>query len=295
MKREHDSINRSMEEAGMGGDSPDRVKLMELFSIRDSCPECSGIISGELDMKMIVSKRKQGVPLEYLLGVAGFMERLFYCTPDTLIPRADTSLLVETAISVIRRLQDSGERALEIIEIGTGCGNIAVMVASLSGNTIIHASDISEKAIRVARKNIKAYDLQERIILECGDMFEPFRGRSPVDIIICNPPYIPSGSLNNLGSEIIDHEPVLALDAGTYGVDIFMRLIRDSVDLLRPGGILAFEFGERQEKMIERMLKRSGNYHEVTFHEYDGVPRVASAIRKGDGKAKTGTDKLAEK
>ncbi len=280
MDRKIDSIYRSMEEAGIGEDSPDRIKLMELFSIRDNCPECLTIIPGKLDMKTIARKRKQGIPLEYLLGAAGFMGRLFYCTPDTLIPRADTSLLVRTTVSAASRLRENGAGDLEIIEIGTGCGNIAVMVASLSRDTVIYASDISGEALRVARKNIEAYNLQERIMLECGDMFEPFRDRSPVDMVICNPPYIPSGSLQNLDSEIIDHEPVLALDAGTYGIDIFMRLIRDSVDFLKPGGILAFEFGERQENIIERLLKRSGDYHQVAFHNYDGVPRVASAIRK---------------
>jgi len=276
------SIYRLFREAGIDETSPDSEKLISLFSIGEKCPECSSIMNNDLDFKMVAKKRKEGVPLEYALGVAQFMDHLFYCTTDTLIPRADTSLLVETAVSAVKELQGRGRKEVRIIEIGTGCGNIAVMVASLSKDTIIHASDISPDAVKVAGKNVELYGLGDRIRLKVGDMFEPFRKEEALDVVICNPPYIPSGSLQNLGREILDHEPVLALDAGTYGIDIFRRLIRDSLDFLRPGGVLAFEFGERQEKIVNRLLEKSGRYRDICFHEYQKIPRAVSAAKKTD-------------
>ncbi|MBD3179528.1 MAG: HemK family protein methyltransferase [Candidatus Latescibacteria bacterium] len=279
MAIDFDSIHSSLEKAGINEKSPDRARLLELLSAGEKCPEFSSLIPGDLDIKAVARKRREGMPMEYALGIARFMGRIFCCTPDTLIPRADTSCLVESAVSAIDQLRDSGAGELEITEIGTGCGNIAIMVALLSEETSVHASDISEAAIKVARRNIEAYRLSSRITLRCGDMFEPLRELGQADIVICNPPYIPSGSLKNLDREIIDHEPVIALDAGTYGIDIFRRLIRDSIEFLRPGGILAFEFGERQEKFIRRLLEKSGGYRDISLHNYRGVPRAATAVR----------------
>lgn len=272
------SIRTRLEDAGIGEQSPDGQKLAELLSLGAESGHFSKLIPGEIDMRQIAGKREEGVPLEYAAGFAVFMDKIFYCTADTLIPRADTALLVETAAAAANGMIGNERKSVDIIEIGTGCGNIAVMLAHLTPGARIFASDISDEAVRVARRNIEAYNLEERIELSCGDMFAPFSKEKPVDIVICNPPYIPSGSLEKLGREILDHEPVLALDAGTYGIDIFRRLIRESLEYLAPGGALAFEFGERQEKIVRRLIEKNGGYGEIEFHDYNGTPRVVSAV-----------------
>jgi release factor glutamine methyltransferase len=104
---------------------------------------------------------------------------------------------------------------------------------------------------------------------------------SEIDLVVCNPPYIPTGSLANLSPEIIDHEPLVALDAGPYGIDIIRRLIADSLSILKPAGILVFEIGEGQEKLAARLLRKNGGYTDVRYHkDGDGTIRVISAKKE---------------
>jgi release factor glutamine methyltransferase len=219
--------------------------------------------------------------MEYILGVAPFMGRLFECTPDTLIPREDTELLTRVTLSFIEKAREKSDEAPRVIEIGTGCGNIAVTLAILAEKAVIRASDISEEAVAVARRNVNRHGLGKRVTMECGDMFEPHRDAGferNTDIVTCNPPYIPSASLKKLDREITDNEPVLALDAGTFGIDIFRRLIGGAVEFLRPGGVLTFEFGSGQEKLVERLLSRREEYSGFRLHRYGDEARVASAV-----------------
>jgi release factor glutamine methyltransferase len=171
---------------------------------------------------------------------------------------------------------------LNIIDAGTGCGNIAVALAMSAKNTHIYASDISSDAIDIARMNVEKYKLQEQIELFCGDLFTPFdnpdnAGR--IDIIVCNPPYIPSSTLHKLPPEVIKFEPVVALDAGPYGINIFRRLINDSIRLLKPDGVLLFEIGEGQERLVKRLFKKSEHYPDLRLYRIGDNVRVIRAGR----------------
>jgi len=202
--------------------------------------------------------------LEYVLGRAQFMGRTFHCSPATLIPRAETGELVEATIEVIRQEQQT-KQALTLVEIGIGCGNIAVSLALATEHVKILASDVSSAAVEVARRNVAEFGLQERIKLFSGDLFEPFEGEglaNNLDIVVCNPPYIPTASLNKLASEIIDFEPRLALDGGPYGIDFFLRLISEAPKVLKPGGTLLFEIGERQENLVQYLFEK-GAFEEI--------------------------------
>ena len=205
----------------------------------------------------------------------------FFCSPDTLIPREETELLVKATLSLIRKKQEF-ENDLTIIDMGTGCGNIAVSLAMNSDNTRILASDISPAAIEIAQKNVNEFGLQEMVSLFCGDLFSSFHGLScegRIDLIVCNPPYIPTASLCRLPRAVIDYEPSVALDAGAYGIGFFRRLIADSFSMLKPEGILIFEIGEGQEKLVTRLLERNGGYKDVGYFK-DGVHiRVISATK----------------
>ncbi|HEY5997785.1 MAG TPA: peptide chain release factor N(5)-glutamine methyltransferase [bacterium] len=230
----------------------------------------------------IEQRGKGTVPLEYLVGRAVFMGNVFHCTPDTLIPTEDTDLLVRVVSEHARGATAPGRRPT-IIEIGTGSGNIAITLAlGLEGARIL-ASDISAGAVEVARRNVAKHGVQDRVSLFCGDMFAPFADldcRGAVDVVVSNPPYIPTSSLARLSSEIVDHEPLVALDGGPYGIDIYRKLIAGAREFLSPQGVLVFEIGERQEKLVERLLKKTGGYGDIACHERQGSVRVMSARKK---------------
>lgn len=256
-------------------------KLRDIYCIGEKTPTGMALLN-EVDINSdeVKVQRNRGVPLEYVLGVAPFMGNLFKCTPDTLIPREWTELLVNTVMYFIEKEQlTDRKREIIVLEIGTGCGNIAVTLALNSHHTKIYASDVSEAAAEVARENVSHYNLEDRVNIYCGDMFEPYENadiKGKVDIVVCNPPYIPAGSLKKLDPEIIEHEPVIALEAGSYGIDIFRRLVNDSVYYLKPNGVLTFEFGSGQEKLVNRIISRKIGYRDIRFFQYDGEYRVAS-------------------
>lgn len=229
----------------------------------------------------VLEHLSRGVPPQYIMARALFMGNVFHCTEDTLIPRPETGLLVETAHEFIERNKRSGFHRQTIIEIGTGCGNIAVSLAMLcDGGIRILASDISAPAVGVARLNVEKYQMDSKVTLRCGDLYEPFGDvQGNTDMVICNPPYIPTSSLKKLAKKIIENEPVVALDGGPYGIDIFRRLVNGAPAMLKREGVLLFEIGEGQERLIERILQRNGAFKDVRFFTFEGKVRVVGAIR----------------
>ena len=128
------------------------------------------------------------------------------------------------------------------------------------------------------------FNLQNRVQLFYGDLFAPFRGsgiEGMVDIVVCNPPYLPTSTLDKLAPEIIDHEPVLALDAGTYGLAIFRRLIAEAFTFLRTHGVLVFEIGAGQDRLVNRLLSRNQGYEDIDCFDDGQDVRVMSAVKKG--------------
>lgn len=241
------------------------------------------VLEDGLGLAEIVKQRAEGKPLEYILGVAPFLGELLECSEGALIPREETELLTLTCLRFIEKERDAGVAAPKIIELGTGCGNIAVLLALKTENAEIYASDISEEAVVVASSNVKRCGVTEKVTLMSGDMFEPMRGRGlegTTDLVVCNPPYIPSTSVDRLDPQIIDHEPRVALDAGAYGLDIFQRLIKGAPEFLRPGGMLAFEIGAGQEKIVARLFRKAGDAYHAIDQVGDGKEiRVLTAIR----------------
>ena len=241
------------------------------------------ILGEEAGLADIVKQRAEGKPLEYILGVAPFLGELLECSQGALIPREETELLTLTCLRFIEQQQAAGVKVPKIIELGTGCGNIAVLLALKTENAEIYASDISEEAVGVAASNVEKCGVTDRVTLLSGDMYEPFRGKDlegVIDLVVCNPPYIPSTSVDRLDPQIIDHEPRVALDAGAYGIDIFLRLIKGAPEFLRPGGMLAFEIGAGQEKIVSRLFRKTGDVYGPIEQIDDGAEiRVLTAIR----------------
>ena len=223
--------------------------------------------------------RSTGKPMEYIVGETPFMGRLLVVDAGALIPRQETELLAGICIEALREMLEEHDE-LDVIELGTGSGNIAVSIAMALEQTRVWASDVSEEAVAIARLNVERFDIGDRVRLFSGDLFEPLAGEgleNDADLVVCNPPYIPTSSLEKLASEIIDHEPVVALDAGAYGINIFRRLIAESPGFLRQGGMLAFEIGAGQDKLVERLFKKVGDWVDVNTRDDGEAVRVFTA------------------
>ena len=271
-------LHETFSQAGLENPLQETLHLCDILSggaLRALDGRSPTQITPEVSLDEIVRQRQQGVPLEYILQQTVFMGRPFICTPATLIPRAETELLVRTVLSHAATLPDDN---LVIVDVGTGSGNIAVSLALGLPHSRVFALDISPEATARAQEHVDQYDLQSRVTVGCGDLFAPVTGlglEGQVDVVVCNPPYIPSGSLEKMSAEITGHEPLVALDAGPYGINIFRRLVRDAQTFLRPGGLLAFEFGAGQEVLVQRLVQKSGSYVQMrTVNDHSGIPRV---------------------
>ena len=188
-----------------------------------------------------IVRRRNGEPTAYIVGHREFWSLAFEVTKDVLIPRPDTETLVDAALT---RLED-GKRMLDLCT-GTGC--VAVAVASERPDLLIDAVDLSEAACNVARRNVDKHRFADRIQIHTGDLFAPLE-KHPYDLITANPPYIPSGEMTTLQTEV-RQEPALALDGGAEGLDIVWRIIETAPHYLKGGGWLLMEVDPRQTETI---------------------------------------------
>ena len=189
-----------------------------------------------------VKERAAHVPLAYVLGRREFMGLDFRVTRDTLIPRPDTEILVQCAVDFLRARMEAGGAACSIADIGTGTGAIALSTLHYTEGTRADAVDISPAAAAVARENAEMLGLTERVAVHVGDLLAPLAGRR-YDMILSNPPYIPTADIATLMPEVRSYEPHLALDGGADGLNIYRRLMADAPALLNEGGAVAVEVG----------------------------------------------------
>jgi len=291
-KNIHEAYDR-FKESGVQDPFEETMHLLDLLSAGTMRRLNHSVLESKDACLEIIKKRSQGnMPMEYILGKAVFMGNEFLCTQDTLIPTEDTDLLVQVAAGNANKL-NMADKPCTIIEIGTGCGNIAISLALQLENVRIFASDISPNAVAVAQQNVDKYQVKEKVSLFCGDMFSPFQElgyQGAIDMVICNPPYIPTTSLAKLSAEIVDYEPRVALDGGAYGIDAFKKLIANARDFLSPAGMLLFEIGERQEKFVERLFGKNGGYQGVVHFKKHGKIRVMGAQKNEQERIYAGKD-----
>lgn len=196
-------------------------------------------------LKML-DRRRKGEPLQYILGTAEFMSLEFEVNESTLIPRADTETLVETVLDKI------GDKAVKLLDIGTGTGCIGISVARFS-NADVTLADISEKALAAAKRNtekngVRAKFLKIDILSEIPD--------GKFDVIVSNPPYIETEVIKTLQTEVRDYEPLTALDGGADGLLFYRRITKIAPNLLNENGILAFEIGYNQGEAVSELMKQ---------------------------------------
>jgi release factor glutamine methyltransferase len=185
--------------------------------------------------QILVRRRASGYPLPYLTGRVEFYGLEFEVTPDVLIPRPETETLVELALA---------RRPATVADVGTGSGCIAVALAVHLPEAAVCAIEISPAALAVAQRNAERHGVVERVRFLVGDVLNPRPG--PVDLIVSNPPYIPTSTCASLPTSVRDHEPRLALDGGPDGLAIVRQLLTQAPAILNPGGGILIEIGAGQ-------------------------------------------------
>lgn len=200
------------------------------------------------EMNAFLDRRVQGEPVQYIMKKSDFMGMRFYVDHRVLIPRQDTETLVEAAIIALQ-----GQKNPRVLDLCTGSGCIGISIATLAPHAQLTLADISTGALEVAKKN--AHDLNVDVLLRHGDLFKAV-GREKFDLIVSNPPYIPSDELADLQPEV-RREPALALDGGADGLDFYRRIAEEAGQHLLPGGSIYLEVGMGEAQAVLAMLKSS--------------------------------------
>jgi len=214
-----------------------------------------------------VRRRADREPLQYILGETEFWSLSFSVNPSVLIPRADTEVLVEEALKRING-------CASVLDIGTGSGAIAVALAHEKPQLRVTALDCSEQALEVARGNARRNGVAERVTCLAGDLNSLPPG--PFEMIVSNPPYIPSRDWEQLMPEVRDHEPRLALDGGDDGLEAYRRIAVQAAKVLPPGGWLLVEVGIDQAKVVNALFRAAGLTDLEQRDDYAGIPRVVT-------------------
>lgn len=214
----------------------------------------------------LVKRAGEHEPIAHLTGKTEFYSLEFEVTCDCLIPRPETEVLVEQAIEFLR--QRGGKQF--VCDLCTGCGCIAVAIANNFEKVRIVATDISEKALKVAARNVAKHGLSGRIELLCGDLFEPlvpYLDSEKFDLIVCNPPYVSEAEYEGLERNVKDYEPKLALLAGADGLDVYRRIIPSATEFLKENGGLMLETGATQAQNVCELLNKTGIFSEISVEK----------------------------
>jgi len=250
----------------------DRVRLM----LEGDCE-----ISRESfdDLDQLLSRRLLREPLAYIIGEKEFWSLPFKVTPDVLIPRPETEFLIETVQCILKG--KGGEPVEMILDLGTGSGVIATVLALEFQDSAVYGIDRSETAIEIARLNAKTHGVLDRIGFIVSDWFAAVCPEPIFDLIVSNPPYVPAETMVDLQPEVGLFEPGLALDGGKMGVEIIEVISSQVGRVLKPGGWFFMEIGIGQDKYcMDRFL--SFKYYDCikVHNDYAGIPRVFQARRR---------------
>ncbi len=225
----------------------------------------------------LMEKRADGEPLQYLLGFSEFMGIRLKVDSRALIPRPETEILVEETLKAVK---DLNLRAKNVLDIGTGCANIAVALAKFLPEAEITALDISGQALELARENAVLNQVEERIkFLRMDFLSSEFSKENypAFDILVSNPPYIKTADLIKLPKDV-RQEPLIALDGGSNGLKFYRAIIKKAEKLLQKNGLLALEIGYKQSKPVAKMLEESNRLNIFRIiKDYAGIERVIIA------------------
>lgn len=227
----------------------------------------------------LVDRRRSGVPLAHLTQRQEFLGMELLAGPEALIPRRETEILGRSALEKLHEMAATLP-AVSAIDVCTGSGNLALAYVFHEPKVRVFAADLSEDAVRLAKRNSDFLGLSGRVQFHVGDLFAPLETlglHGKCDLVSCNPPYISTSKVSQMHHEISAHEPSAAFDGGPYGVSILMRLMKDAPRFLKPGGALCFEVGLGQGASIERQLSRQPWVSRVETH-LDGQNAVRALV-----------------
>ncbi len=244
---------------------------------------CTGVPAGRLTLdrdrelsgeaarraQEMAERRSRREPLQYILGEWDFLGRRILVRPGVLIPRPETELLAEYALS---RVEGRQSRVLDLC-CGSGC--LSVSLAAL-GDARVTAGDISPEALTLTSQNAVLWEVTEKVEPVRMDALLPWEGRPEFDLLVCNPPYIPTGELSSLQEEVRQHEPSLALDGGEDGLRFYREIIKNYTPSLHPGALMAFETGAGQADDVVSLLRQAGYTDAGVRRDYAGIGRIAA-------------------
>ncbi|MEM7811476.1 MAG: peptide chain release factor N(5)-glutamine methyltransferase [Planctomycetota bacterium] len=224
-------------------------------------------------MRDLVKRRANAEPVAYLVGHKEFYGLRFAVTPDVLIPRPESELLVQHAVEHVRGL---GLEKARVLDLCTGSGCVAVAIAAALPRAEVIATDVSDAALAVASQNAETLGVADRVEFREGDLFGPVADEPPFDVIVSNPPYVPDGDWAGLAPDVREHEPRSALTAGADGLDLVRRIAGDVAGRLVAGGRLLVEIDPPQFPTCESLFSGVGPVNALA--EPCGRPRVVSVV-----------------
>jgi release factor glutamine methyltransferase len=222
-----------------------------------------------------VARRASGEPLQYITGVQDFYGREFRVTPDVLIPRPETELLVEAALEII-----AGVAAPLICDVGTGSGCIAITLLCERTDARGLAVDVSEAALVVANDNARRHGVSQRITFKISDCFDSVDAPA-FDVVVSNPPYVSANALAGLQREVRDHEPLVALSPGADGLAVIRRLLQEAPAFLKTNGYLMMEIGFDQSERVQELIDEKQWRLDEVRPDLQGIPRIVLLQRRG--------------
>jgi release factor glutamine methyltransferase len=266
------------------------IAALEEAGIETARPEAEWLLAGLLDVERfalhveparrltageaaryreLIDRRARREPLQYLLGWEDFHGLRLAVTPDVLVPRPETEGLVEWALEAL-----AGHPDPVVADLGTGSGAIACALASALPRAEVLAVEVAAGALAVASRNVRALGLSERVRLLAGDLFAPLGSLSAsLDLVVANPPYLPSAVIASLPPEVSRHEPRAALDGGPDGLGVIRRIVAGAPQALKPGGWLLMEIGEEQAGPIASLMAAEGFSGIRARRDLNGVER----------------------
>jgi release factor glutamine methyltransferase len=276
------SARARLEAAGVDGPVIDARLLVEAASGAnriDIITDPHRVLSDEQEhaLEALVARREKREPVSHILGIRGFWKIMLKVTPDVLTPRPDTESLLDV---VLPRM--SAEHAASVLDLGVGSG--AILLAILAERPAARGLgvDVSAEAVAVARENAANLGLGSRVALLRGDWTGGLASDS-FDVVVANPPYIPSGDIEGLAPEVRDHEPRLALDGGPDGLDAYRDIAPQVMRVLRPGGFFAVEIGLGQAPEVKALFEKAGATGVSVHDDLTARPRIVAGMKKALG------------
>ena len=262
--------------------APLEAKELLAFALeipRDQMNERSGsyLFDQQLErLEQLKQRRLSGEPLAYIIGEWDFYSITFQLTPQVLIPRPDTETLVDAGLAFFNRRERG-----RILDLCCGCGCVGIALLKNLPDTISCVfADASEDALEMTRENLTRQRLNFRGLTVGQSALEPCEeALGKFNLIVCNPPYIPSGDIDGLDVSVRDYEPRLALDGGPDGLDFYRAVSVYFKRALTKNGMLAFECGMGQSQAVQQILQQAGYYDIKTMRDFNGVERVVTALQ----------------